>query len=91
MCPIRPNAVWAGDFQFDQTRDGRIIKILNVIDEFTREALVTEVDRSIDADRVVALLDKIAGERGYSAYVRFDIQDESVLETTLLPAGAVRL
>jgi putative transposase len=78
MRPIRPNAVWAGDFQFDQTRDGRTIKILNVIDEFTREALVTEVDRSIDADRVVALLDKIAGERGYPAYVRFDNGPEFV-------------
>jgi putative transposase len=78
MCPIRPNAIWAADFQFDQTRDGRTIKILNVIDEFTREALVTEVDRSIDADHVVRLLDKAAGERAYPAYVRFDHGPEFV-------------
>ena len=37
MCPIRPNVVWALDFQFDQTADGRMLKLLNVIDEYTRE------------------------------------------------------
>jgi hypothetical protein len=41
------------DFQFDATADGRTIKMLNVIDEFTREALAIEIDRSIDADGVV--------------------------------------
>ena len=56
MCPIRPNVVWAMDFQFDTTADGRQIKMLNVIDEFTREALAIEVDRSIDADQVVKVL-----------------------------------
>ena len=35
----RPNQVWAFDFQFDQTADGKVIKLLNVVDEFTREAL----------------------------------------------------
>ena len=40
-------------FQFDTTADGRTIKMLNVIDEFTREALSIEVNRSIDADGVV--------------------------------------
>ena len=78
MCPIRPNAIWAADFQFDQTRDGRTIKLLNVIDEFTREALATTAERAIDADAVVATLDKIAGERGYPAYVRFDNGPEFV-------------
>ena len=39
MSPIRPNALWAMDFQFDVTADGRTLKLLNVIDEFTREAL----------------------------------------------------
>jgi putative transposase len=43
MCPTRPNAVWAGDFQFDQTGDGRPLKLLNIVDEFSREALATPV------------------------------------------------
>ncbi len=73
MCPIRPDALWALDFQFDTTADGRTLKMLNVIDEFTREALAIEVDRTIDADHVVAILDRLAAERGRApAYVRFD-------------------
>ena len=72
MCPIRPNVVWALDFQFDQTSDGRMLKLLNVIDEFTREALAIDMDRSIDDDGVVRCLDRLAGQRGAPAYVRFD-------------------
>ena len=48
MCPIRPDALWAMDFQLDHTIDGHQVKILNVIDEFTREALESRVDRSIE-------------------------------------------
>jgi hypothetical protein len=62
FCPIRPNVVWALDFQFDQTSDGRTLKLLNVID----------VERSIDADGVVACLEPLAAERGAPACVRFD-------------------
>ena len=72
MSPIRPNVVWAMDFQFDQTRDGRMLKFLNVVTEFTREALATDVERSIDADDVVACLERLAAQRGAPAYVRFD-------------------
>ena len=72
MCPIKPNVVWAMDFQFDQTRDGGMLKILNVVDEFTREALATDVERSIDADGVVRCLDRLAKDRGAPVYVRFD-------------------
>jgi len=73
MCPIRPNALWALDFQFDTTADGRTLKMLNVIDEFTRECLAIEVDRSIDADGVVAVLERLAIARsGAPAFVRFD-------------------
>ena len=59
MSPIRPNVIWAMDFQFDTTADGRTLKMLNVIDEFTREALAIDVDRAIDADGVVDVLDRL--------------------------------
>ena len=72
MCPIRPNVVWALDFQFDQTADGRTIKLLNIIDEFTRECLAIEVERSIDADAVVTCLEKITTDRPAPVYLRFD-------------------
>ncbi|WP_210687538.1 IS3 family transposase [Mycolicibacterium sp. GESEQ-9] len=78
MSPIRPNAIWAMDFQFDTTADGRTLKMLNVIDEFTREALAIEVDRSIDADGVVAVLDRLALVHGAPHYVRFDNGPEFV-------------
>lgn len=70
--PIRPDAVWALDFQFDQTADGRTLKLLNVIDEFTREALAISVERSINADGVVACLERVAATRAAPAYVRSD-------------------
>ncbi len=72
MCPIRPNVIWAGDFQFDQTEDGRPLKLLNIVDEYTREALAMDVERHITADHVIATLDRLAALRGYPSYVRFD-------------------
>jgi len=72
MCPIQPNVIWAMDFQFDQTRDGRLLKLLNVIDEYTRECLSIDVSRNIDADKVVTCLERLAQERGAPAYLRFD-------------------
>jgi len=72
MCPIRPNALWALDFQFDTTIDGRTLKLLNVVDEYTRECPAIVVDRSIDADRVVATLDRLTVTRGAPGFVRFD-------------------
>jgi len=72
MSPIAPNALWALDFQFDTTEDNRTIKLLNIIDEFTRECPAIVVERSIDADRVVATLDRLVVERGAPAFVRFD-------------------
>ena len=46
-----PDHVWAIDFQFDQTADGHNLKLLHVVDEFTREALAIECHRRIDADK----------------------------------------
>ena len=69
----RPDHVWALDFQFDQTADGRILKLLHVVDEFTREALAIECRRRIDADRTVATLDRLVAERKTApAFIRCD-------------------
>ena len=78
MSPIRPNVIWAMDFQFDTTADGRTVKMLNVIDEFTREALAIDVDRGIDADGVVDVLDRLVLQHGAPHYVRFDNGPEFV-------------
>ena len=67
-----PNHVWALDYQHDATEDGRELKFLNVVDEFTREALAIEVDRSINAEETVAVLERLASERGAPANIRSD-------------------
>ena len=69
----RANHVWALDFQFDSTTDGRTLKLLHVVDEHTREALAIRVARSIDADHTVCVLDRIVRERGTAPeFVRMD-------------------
>jgi len=74
--------LWAMDFQFDQTSDGRNLKLLNIIDEFTRDALASDVERSITADMVVVTLERLVGLRGAPVYLRFDNGPEFI-------AGAV--
>ena len=69
----RPNHVWALDFQFDQTADGRVLKLLNIVDEHTREALAVVVARRINADATAATLDRIVARRGtVPGYIRCD-------------------
>jgi putative transposase len=69
----RPDQVWAFDFQFDQTADGHILKLLHVVDEFTREALAIRCERRIDSDATVAVLERLAASRGRAPqFVRCD-------------------
>jgi putative transposase len=67
-----PNHVWALDYQFDQTIDGRTLKLLNIVDEFTREALAITVDRRIDADATVVALDQLLAQRAAPRFIRCD-------------------
>lgn len=59
MRASRPDQMWALDFQVDVTVDGRQVRFLNIIDEFTREALATRPARSFTADATVAVLDQL--------------------------------
>lgn len=54
--PESRNECWSMDFMHDQLSDGRSIRLLNVIDDFNREALAVEVDFSLPASRVVRTL-----------------------------------
>ena len=67
-----PNDVWALDFQFDETADLRRIKLLNIVDEFTSEALAVDVAHSIDADGVVVAVERLVQQRGAPAHLRMD-------------------
>jgi putative transposase len=67
-----PNHVWGLDFEFDETADLRRLKLLNIVDEHTREALAMDVDRSITGDVVVATLERLVAERGAPLFIRMD-------------------
>ena len=53
-----PQVVWAVDFTFDSTIDGKAIKIASMIDEHARQSLLNIVERSITAQRLTDELDK---------------------------------
>ena len=68
----RAGEVWALDFQFDTTTDGRLLKLLHVVDEHTRQAHAIHVARTIDADEVVAVLDRLTTLHGAPGFIRMD-------------------
>lgn len=74
----RPNEVWSYDFVSDQTTDGRRLKLLCVVDEFTRECLALEVRRSFRAPEVIGVLTELIGRRGIPAHLRSDNGPEFV-------------
>lgn len=66
------NQEWALDFVHDAVASGRSIRVLNVIDAYTRESLAMEVDTSFAGLRVTRVLDEIIAERGLPQAVRCD-------------------
>ena len=73
--------VWSYDFALDATEDGRRLKVMPVVDEYSRECLALEMERSITAEDVVKALDTLFSERGEPAYVRSDNGPEFIAET----------
>lgn len=63
--PQGPNQRWSLDFVSDSLSCGRRFRILNVIDDFSRECLAAVVDTSLSGERVARELDRIAEMRGY--------------------------
>ena len=59
-----PNHVWALDFAFDQTADARVLKVLTITDEFTKQALAIEVEQLITGDDLVRILDRLISTHG---------------------------
>ncbi|PJK12775.1 IS3 family transposase, partial [Lysobacteraceae bacterium NML120232] len=68
----RPNAVWSMDFVSDALANGRRLKCLTVVDDFTRECVQVATDHGISSAYVVRLLDEAARARGYPVAVRTD-------------------
>jgi len=75
-----PNHVWTYDFMSDQTEDGGKLKLLTVLDEFTRESLAIEVGRSIQARDVIAVLEYLFMVRGVPQFIRSDNGPEFIAD-----------
>ena len=67
-----PNQRWSVDFLHDTLANGRQIRVMTLIDDFTREALAVEVDFSLPTTRVLRVFDSIVWERGLPQTIRFD-------------------
>lgn len=76
--PIAPNQLWSLDFVHDACLNGTRLKILAVVDEFTRECLALEAATSIKAARVRAVLNALFAERGEPKFLRSDNGPEFV-------------
>lgn len=70
--PEYKNHVWSYDFVSEQTYDGRKIKILNVIDEFSRECLLSLVARRIRSQDVIFALADLFLKYGFPKHIRSD-------------------
>jgi putative transposase len=69
---IRPNQEWSMDFVFDALANGRAIRALTVLDDFTKESPAIEVDSSIPAPQVARVLESVIEERGAPESIRTD-------------------
>jgi transposase InsO family protein len=75
-----PNHVWRYDFVQDETTDGRRLKCLTIIDEYTREGLEISCARSITAADVVQVLRRLFAQRGAPMYVKSDNGPECIAQ-----------
>lgn len=70
--PERPNHVWSYDFVSSQTHDGRALRTLTLIDEYTRECLALRVERRLGSLEVIETLADVMLTRGVPEHIRSD-------------------
>ena len=87
--PERPSHVWSYDFVQDRTHDGRPFRTLNIIDEFTKEALVIRVKRKLNLTDVVDALTDLFFLRGPPDYIWSDNGAEFIAKKVRAWIGAV--
>lgn len=81
--PTARNHVWAYDFIFDTCADGRTLKCLTVVDEWTRECLAIDVAGSIRSGRVIEILAQLVSVHGAPRYIRSDNGPEFIATAIL--------
>jgi hypothetical protein len=72
LSPQGRNHVWSWDFVFDRTRDGRSLKLMVVMDEFTRRCLAIHVARRIRSKEALEVFADLIVEHGVPEYIRSD-------------------
>src|SRR5687768_7674432 len=85
--PTAINHVWAYDFVFDTCADGRTLKCLTLIDEFTRECLAIDVAGGIRSGRVIEVLTQLVSIHGAPRHLRSDNGPEFVARDPPLAAS----
>ncbi len=78
--PMYRNHVWSYDFVEERTSDGRKFRLLNIIDEYTRECLAIRIDRKMTASSVIDTLADIFIQRGTPEYIRSDNGSEFIAD-----------
>jgi putative transposase len=68
----RPNERWSMDFMSDEFEDGRSLRLLNLVDDFTRESPAVEVGRSLPAARAIECLERAGEEYGFPETIVVD-------------------
>jgi putative transposase len=79
--PKNPNHIWSMDFMRDNLADGRTIKVLSVVDEWTRKCFKIEVDTSINGMRVARTLTEIGNIEGLPEIIIIDNGPEFISST----------
>jgi putative transposase len=80
LAAMRADHVWTWDFIHDRTEDGRPLKWLSVVDEFTRECLALEVRRSFKSGDVIDVLKELFLIRGVPQHIRSDNGPEFIAQ-----------
>src|SRR5713226_8326014 len=75
---VAANQVWSVDFMTDALSSGRRFRMLNIVDDYTRECLAIEVDTSLGGVRVVRVLEELKQRRGLPRQIRSDHGPEFV-------------
>lgn len=78
---VRPHHVWSLDFAHDRTENGRPVKVLAVVDEYTRLGLAVEMRRSIAAEGVIEILGRLFAEQGIPEHIRSDNGPEFIAKS----------
>lgn len=78
--PQHKNHVWSYDFVLTRTAEGRAVRLLTMMDEYTRECLAIRVERKLSSEEVIETLTDLFVQRGVPSYLRSDNGPEFVAQ-----------